>query len=127
MSEMVLEAAVRFKVYENVSMAQAHARCVSLFKKEPDYIDEWKGDIQNFEYHSDQNDGFEVHMPGNALYIDYMLSSDKEVFDLDLNITQDQINEIAVKFYDKFGFVTDWKIKVLYFYNGGCAGISEVE
>jgi len=77
-------------------------------------------------YDPDKNDGFTVRCPNNVLYIDYELD-ECDPFGFDIELTDKDIKHVLKLFKDKFGIKQDWKLKVLYFYNGGCAGLSEVE
>lgn len=121
---MKVAAAIRFKISEDISIEGAYEIAKNMFGKEPDDIDKWDDQVDYFYYNPANNDGFTVNVPDNIMYVDYMF--DLDGYGFDLNINQNELNMILSKFYWKFNKMFDWKLKVFYFYDGGCAGLAEV-
>ena len=128
MSEMSFVAAVRFK---QPNITRDHTlldKLNSIFGKEPDEVDESDGFIDYVRYEPKNNNGFTATlMNKDILYIDYILDESNECYDINLDISRDRLSSILDQ-ASKLGIdASDYKIKVLYYYNGGCAGLSEVE
>jgi len=70
---------------------------------------------------------FSASIIDDNLYIDYVLVNETDSFDFDFDISKKKIKKI-VNLAQNLGFDTSsYKIKILQYDNGGCAGLSEVE
>ena len=126
MSEMVLASAIRFKVGKTETRKEAFDLIVNLFGKPPEETYEFDGVVESFEYDPEKNDGFTAQIIEDNLYVDYMLKERDPCDGLDINLTKKFLDEIVGKFMHKFDMAPDWKVKILYYYNGSCAGLCEV-
>lgn len=126
MSEMELNVAVRFSL-KCANTSKIVSDLTRAFGKEPDEIEEYNGVVEYFRYDHKKNDGFAVHVIGDEVFADYILAEGQEHYDINIDITDEDLNNI-VSIANKKGLeYTNYKIKILYFYNGGCAGLSEVK
>ncbi len=91
-------------------------------------MDEFDGIVEYIRYAPENNDGFTVNLIGDStLYVDYIISEERDCNDINVDINKERLEEIVQK-AEALGLdVSDYKIKVLYYYNGGCAGLGEVE
>ena len=133
MSEMELEIVVRFEVEPNAQSKDKNKSVVDYakewFQKEPDFVED-----DYIEYDPDKNNGWTITQIDDKIFIDYMVTNEIDCYDIDQDITQSDLQTCALDFVYKFvkgnennPIVKNQKLKVLYYYNGGCAGTSEVE
>lgn len=125
MSEMQIQAAMRFNLgkFETKNTIE---ELTKIFGKSPDTVEEYDGNVEYFEYDPKLNDGFAVRIINDILYADYMILDEDDQGGFDLDITKERIEDILSKINAKGLSYSSYKIKVLYFYNGGCAGLSEI-
>ena len=133
MSEMELEIVVRFEVEPNPDSKDKNKSVVDYakewFQKEPNFVDD-----DYVEYDPDDNNGWTINQIDDKIFIDYMIANERHCYEIDQDITQSDLQTCALDFVYKFvkgnennPVVKNQKLKVLYFYNGGCGGTSEVE
>ena len=128
MSEMSLAVAVRFKqgsVSRDESLVE---KLKAIFGKDADDFSEYDGVVEEINYESKNNDGFTANIVGkeNVLYIDYIISQKRECYDINVNLTKEDLEKIVEKAKNLGILTEEYHIKILYYYNGGCAGLSEV-
>lgn len=136
MSSMKLEAAVRFTHTRDIPQKDMTLDFITNIMGSPptDYDTDDEGYLNYFTYtpnnHKDSIKGLWLpNYINGTLYIDYMLTDSKEDdCGFDFDITLEEFKDIQNKYLYKFGFLrADYKFKILYYYNGGCAGLCEVE
>jgi len=127
MSSMQLQVAVERLIADK---GYHYEIALKWFKKSADVVDGGDDyDLDYFVYYPKFNDGFTVNFPNNVMYIDYMFN-DTDDRGIDIDITKEMVDDVLKKFEKKFLADPEhfeWKLKVFYYYNGGCAGICEVE
>jgi hypothetical protein len=127
MSGMEVDAAVRFKIKEVENLQEGYKLAVEMFGKEPDEIERYDGEVEYIRYDPILNDGFTANFPNKVFYIDYIFQ-DLDEYGFNFDLTQKDFKDILTLFKNKFQeYGIKGRLKVLYYYNGGCAGLSEVE
>lgn len=132
MSSMQLQVHVRFPLGKVDDVQEAYDKVVPMFGKDPDDVDIWNNEVMGFYYKADQNDGFTVNRPENKLFIDYVITdkSDDDLYinyDFAIGEENDQLTEIVNKYKERFGEPEATpRLRIFYFYNGGCYGLGEV-
>ena len=129
MSEMNLDVVVRVPVHSpNDAWDYDNARNFCSVFIEPV---EYGGDFE-FETHR----GFTFSYFGDRLYLDYYITDGLIEYDFDVNVSLSMLDEFIDSFNELWKEERDlielvafdeWKVKVLYYYNGGCAGAREIE
>lgn len=121
MSEMCTDVVYRARLSGEWTKETAMEFCNNFM--EPAFEGEFCYDVNN--------EGFTFSLFADRLYLDYFVSSEYEQSDFEIDITQEFLNEMAEKIIHKFSslvpFIESTKLKILQYYNGGCAGVSEVE
>lgn len=125
MSDMELVIAVRFEL-KSIDKNNTIPELTKIFGKPPDDFEEYDGVVDYFHYNKKDNDGFEVNLIGSRLFADYIIADDGG-YGTNVDITDEDISKIILLAKQKGLNYLNYKIKVLYFYNGGCAGLSEVK
>jgi hypothetical protein len=120
MSEMQLDFICRMKLLGTWTQTEALEFCKRYL--EADYEDEFYFDVQ---------DNFSFSLFGDRLYLNYHFDS-YDPYDIDIDITEQTAEKVMGETIRKFDEdlrcrICAVKYKILYFYNGGCAGVSEVE
>jgi len=126
MSEMELNVAIRFTL-EPLDTKNIVSELTKIFGKAPNELEEYDGVVEYFRYDYKKNDGFAVHVIGEEIFADYILKEGNEEYDINLDITDNDIKRIISLANEKGLKYSSYKIKVLYFYNGGCAGLAEIK
>lgn len=127
MSDMSLVVAVRFeqgKVNPNERLLN---QITTIMGREPDQLEEYDdGELDYFSYDLTKTDNFELNIFKETIFVDYIIKKERSCFNINLDIKQDELNKI-VKMAESKGFKTEgYRLKVFYYYNGGCSGLNEV-
>ena len=144
MSSYQLQAALRFEVrpHESVLKRDDWLALEKTAENVLPYVKAWFGEPEYDDevyYDHKQHDNFTCNLVGDKLFIDYIFQNERDCYDINLDITGEQFEKVAAKFAQRFVLTEDMKdsrpdhpiimsekVKVLYFYNGGCAGLAEV-
>lgn len=130
MSDMKLQAAVRFK------HSSGHPTRLSLDFLESvldtpdgmDCFDEETRTLEGFFFEPSKHGGWTLHLIGTDLYLTKMLEEEYAATDVDFSLTQATLAGVVEEAREKFfyrGEVPPYTVRVLYQYTGGCAGLSE--
>lgn len=126
MSDMQLQIAIRFEIGNFENKNEAFKKAKEIMQREPDEVDEWDGNVDYFCYEITKDNKFTINFPEKTLFLDYMINEERDSYGIDENITLEDIQKVQDKVKSMGVEYKSCKLKVLYFYNGGCAGISEV-
>ena len=118
MSTNETEAYVRFVIGEYEDHDEALRVAKSKMGCEPQFEDEI-----SFE---ESEEGFIVNYVENKLCIDYVFFTEWDSFSVDITIPLSELIVIKNKFFNKFQLDIEPTVRVLQYYNGGCAGLAEV-
>lgn len=143
MSSQQLQIAMRFKVrpkngWDNVQLTPARLLPIAKdwFNKDPDHYysdDDWKYDYA-------ANQGWTINLTEDHVFIDYIFNDDLDVYNVNRDIYSSEFQNMATAFAVKFliehpdpikmrknhPVIQAEKLKILYFHNSRCAGISEI-
>ena len=127
MSEMSLVIAVRFpqgEVDPNIPLLE---QLINIMGKIPDVLEEYNGSIDYFSYDLTKSDNFEVNIYNKKIYVDYIIKQERDCSDIHIDIEVGELQKI-VELAELKGFnISNYKLKIFYYYNGGCSGLNEVD
>jgi hypothetical protein len=129
MSEMIMAVAVRFYQGEYKKDKTLLEVLRNFFNAEPTDVDYYEDTdtVEYVAYDPQKFNNFCCHMVNNKLFIDYMISGKDDAYGCDITLKIEDIKNIINKAENMGIKINDYRFKVLYYYNGGCAGLSEVE
>lgn len=126
MSNSKLQVAIRFDQGEVTGGRELLENLEEMFEKKSEYSEFDNNILTSVGFDYDEKE-FSASIIANNLYIDYVIANETDSFDFDINISKKKIKKI-VNLAQNLGFETSsYKIKILQYDNGGCAGLSEVE
>lgn len=132
MSDMKLQAAVRFKHSSGHTAREISLDFLESVLDTPDEMDcfdEEARTLEGFNYEPSKHGGWTLHRIGDDLYLTKMLEEEYAASDVDVSVTSETLAEIVEEARGRFfygGEVPPYTVRVLYQYTGGCAGLSEI-
>lgn len=124
MSAMCYASAIRS--VQSKSVHDLYLLAVAAYGREPDDKD---GDekVKYFKYENDKHNISVYKVYGGDVCVDYILENEYDAYQVDATVSLKKINQVK-KWMKSVGFdVSDICVKVVYYHNGGCAGLCEIK
>lgn len=124
MSAMCYALAIRSA--QSKSVHDLYLLAVAAYGREPDDTD---GDekVKYFKYENDKHNISVYKVYGGDVCVDYILETKYDAYEVDATVSLKKINQVK-KWMKSVGFdVSDICVKVVYYHNGGCAGLCDIK
>lgn len=124
MSAMCSASAIRSA--QSKSVHDLYLLAVAAYGREPDDKDD-DDKVKYFKYENDKHNISVYKVYGGEVCVDYILEKKYDAYQVDATVSLKKINQVK-KWMKSLGFdVSGICVKVVYYYNGGCAGLCEIK
>lgn len=124
MSSMCSASAIRSP--QTKSIHELYLLAVAAYGYEPD-DKEGIDQVKYFKYENGKHNISVYKVYDGEVCVDYILETQYDAYEVDATVSLKKINQVK-KWMKSVGFdVSDLCVKVVYYHNGGCAGLCDIK
>jgi len=124
MSAMCYASAIRSP--QTKSVHELYLMAVGAYGREPDDKDSDEK-VEYFKYENDKHNISVYKVYNGKVCVDYILEAKYDAYEVDATVSLKKINQVK-KWMKNVGFdVSEICVKVVYYHNGGCAGLCDIK